>query len=109
MKSLDKDRRVRFVRALEKLARRATSSLKKPEFDEELFKAQLQNQAKIFAKLESVHLDSPYTKALLSFVNACLVTKPDKNELLSKANKLEKLKNQKAYKKDKHKKSAFRD
>lgn len=101
----EKNKRVRFVRALEKIAKRAAASLKKPEFDKELFKAQLSKAALSLSKLEPVHLDSAYTKELLSFVNECIKDDFTKDELLKKANKLHQLKNNKSYKKDKHKKN----
>lgn len=105
MKLHEKDKRIRFVRALEKIANRARSSLKKPDFDKDLFDKQLAKQVQIFSKIEPVFLDSSYTKDLLAFVNAC-TNKANKHEyLLKMANKLGQLKAQKSYKKAKHKKS----
>ncbi|WP_169763856.1 hypothetical protein [Campylobacter mucosalis] len=103
----EKAKRVKYIRALEKFAKSTISALKREDFDEVQFYDRVGKNAKILEKLEPVYLDSPYTKALENFVNQA-VQKVGKTELLRDANLLEKLKNQKNYKKDKHK-NKFKD
>ena len=63
--------------------------------------------SKIFDKTPAINLNSSYTKAMQEFVNACLDFSLSKNDLLSKANYLDKIKNNQ-YKKEKHK-NKFKD
>ncbi|MCW1360390.1 hypothetical protein OLQ22_04430 [Campylobacter jejuni] len=95
--------RVRYVRNLEKFANSASSALKREDYDEKLFQERMLKNAQNFNKTPAVVLNSSYTKELENFVNACLDFKFSKNELLTKANNLDKLKKQQSYKKDKHK------
>ncbi|MBE2983782.1 hypothetical protein CCAL9344_00260 [Campylobacter sp. RM9344] len=103
----EKAKRVKYLRALEKFAKFATSSLKRDDFDEEAFRARVAKNAEIISKVESVYLDQPYTKALEEFINL-LITNAKKDELLKSANALDKLRKSKTYKKDKHK-NKFKD
>ncbi|QKF92098.1 hypothetical protein [Campylobacter sp. CCUG 57310] len=98
----DKFRRVKYLRGLEKFAKSAISGLKREDYDEEQFRLRVAKNAEILAKIEPVYLDSAYSKALEKFVNL-IIANNDRNELLDAANSLEKLKNSKTYKKDKHK------
>ena len=92
----DKFKRVKYLRALEKFAKSAINGLKRDDFDE-----------KVIEKIEAVYLDQPYSKALENFINL-LIKNASKEELLKAANLLDKLKNQKTYKKEKHK-NKFKD
>lgn len=103
----DKFKRVKYLRALEKFAKSAISGLKREDFDEERFRARAGKNAEILTKIEPVYLDSSYSKELEKFVNS-VIAKLDRDELLSLANSLDKLRNSKTYKKDKHKKK-FKD
>lgn len=97
--------RTKYIRSLEKFYNAAVAGLKKADFDKDLFAKSMQKNAKIFDKCEPVELNSAYLKDLQGFANACLDLKCGKNELLTKANALDKLKNAKK-KGEKHKKSA---
>lgn len=98
----DKSSRIKYIRALERFAKSAISILKRDDFDENLFKIRTEKNYEILKKIEAVYLDQPYTKALENFVKSVLANK-NKDELIKEANLLEKLKNSKTYKKDKHK------
>ena len=99
----DKFKRVKYLRGLEKFAKSAISGLKREDFEEERFRARVEKNAEILVKIEPVYLDSPYSKGLENFVNL-VISKQSREELLNSANALEKLKNSKTYKKEKHKK-----
>ncbi|MCR4941415.1 MAG: hypothetical protein K5978_01300 [Campylobacter sp.] len=103
----EKAKRVRYIRALEKFAKSAINGLKRADFNEDEFRLRIQKNEKNLTKLEAVYLDNVYTKTLENFVNA-LLGNHEKSELLRMANLLLKLKNQKNYKKDKHK-NKFKD
>ena len=108
----EKDKRVKYIRALERFVKSAIAVLKREDFDEELFKVRMQKNYQVVAKVEPVVLDSGYTKALEMFVNSVLhVLKNPQDDfrqnLLKEANALEKLKNNYSYKKDKHKNSGY--
>lgn len=64
---------------------------------------ELKKNTQILEKVEPVLLNDPYTKALENFANSVIQNK-NKDELLKEANLLDKLKNSKNYKKEKHKK-----
>lgn len=98
----EKAKRVKYIRALEKFAKSAISILKREDFNIDEFKIRVDKNAKILKKVEPVYLDSAYTKAIENFINLILVC-DDKDTLLKSANQLDKLKNSKNYKKDKHK------
>lgn len=107
MKNNEKSIRVKYIRNLEKFINSAISSLKKENFNQELFKERMIKNSKIFDKTPAINLNSSYTKAMQEFVNACLDFSLSKNDLLSKANYLDKIKNNQ-YKKEKHK-NKFKD
>lgn len=64
---------------------------------------ELKKNTQILEKVEPVLLNDSYTKALENFANSVIQNK-NKDELLKEANLLDKLKNSKNYKKEKHKK-----
>ncbi|WP_149719749.1 hypothetical protein [Campylobacter concisus] len=103
----DKFKRVKYLRSLEKFAKSAINGLKRDDFDESEFRQRVEKNAKIMEKVEAVYLDQPYSKALENFINL-LIKNASKEELLKAANLLDKLKNQKTYKKEKHK-NKFKD
>lgn len=99
----EKSARTRYIRNLEKFYRLSASALKKEDFNKELFNQRVLKNAEFFKKSPPVQLNSAYTKELESFVNACLSLNLNKQELINKANSLDKLKNTQNYKKSKHK------
>lgn len=104
----EKAQRVKYIRALERFAKSAISILKRDSFDEELFKIRVEKNLEILQKVTPVFLDQPYTRGLEIFVRL-VVAQKEKDELIKEANLLEKLKNSKNYKKDKHKKKIMSD
>lgn len=100
--SLEKEERVKYLRALERFSKSLISILKREDFDEDKFKKRRDKNYEILQKVKPVFLDQAYPKALSAFANLALKSS-DKEELLKSANSLEKLKNSKNYKKDKHK------
>ena len=106
MKTDNKFDRVKYIRALEHFANSAISILKRDDFDEELFKNRVTKNLQARSLIQKSYLDRPYTKALETFVG--LVASFETKELLLKeANRLEKLKKSKSYKKEKHKNKKF--
>lgn len=102
----EKAKRVKYIRALERFCKSAIAILKRDDFDNELFKIRIQKNLDVLKKVEPIFLDQPYTKALENFANSLALLK-NRDELLKEANLLEKLKNSKTYKKEKHKKVTF--
>ncbi|MGH1600653.1 hypothetical protein [Campylobacter majalis] len=100
----EKAKRVKYLRALEKFAKSAVTSLKRDDFDENEFRLRMNKNAKIFEKAQAVYLDNAYTKELENFVNL-VFSNGEKTQMIKSANLLDKLRNQKTYKKEKHKNS----
>ncbi len=104
----DKIKRIKYIRALEKFAMVTVKSLKRGDFEWEKFRALVEKNAAWLETIEPVYLDQPYTKALCEFVNMTLnATEPA--SLIRAANTLEKFRNARNYKKDKHKGGDFND
>ncbi len=101
----EKFNRVRYIRGLERFAIAVVKAIKRDDFDEAKFIAVIEKNYRLLNKIEPVFLDQPYTKALCEFVNLCLKNGVNKDEILKSANHLDRLKNSKNYKKDKHKNS----
>ncbi len=99
----EKQDRTRYIRALERFYNTINSMLKKENFNEGLFEQGLKKAYEILQKNKPVCLYSNYTRGLELFAKECMSFKFSKNELISKSNALDKLKNAKSYKKDKHK------
>lgn len=97
----EKTLRVKYLRALEKICKCSYFGFKKENFDKEKFQERMEKNKKIVEKCEAVNLNSSYNKSLENFVNHCLDFSKQKEELLSLANALDKLK--KGEKKEKHK------
>ncbi|GEM_PF-91636 len=115
----EKALRLRYIRALEKFAKRAINLLKAPEedFHFEKFKKKMDENFKDVEKVEVVRLDNGYMSKLEEYVNLILRTitnhskdfEDEKSLLLKEANLLHKEKNKNIYKKDKHSKHKFND
>ncbi|MBT3881708.1 MAG: hypothetical protein HOF69_00430 [Campylobacteraceae bacterium] len=115
----EKALRLRYIRALEKFAKRAINLLKAPEedFHFEKFKKKMDENFKDVEKVEVVRLDNGYMSKLEEYVNLILRTitnhskdfEDEKSILLKEANLLHKEKNKNIYKKDKHSKHKFND
>jgi hypothetical protein len=115
----EKDLRLRYIRVLEKFAKRAINLLKAPaeDFHHEKFKKKMNENFKYVKKVEVVRLDNEYMSKIESYVNIILSTlenhsitfEEEKSMLLKEANLLHKEKNKNIYKKDKHSKHKFND
>ncbi|GKH61336.1 hypothetical protein [Campylobacter ureolyticus] len=103
MKINEKNKRVKYLRALDRFVKSAINILKREDFDDEIFRKRVEKNTQTLEKVEPVLLNDPYTKALENFANSVIQNK-NKDELLKEANLLDKLKNSKNYKKEKHKK-----
>ena len=100
----EKNKRIKYLRSLEKFTKSTINGLKREDFDEVAFLSRVAKNTEILRKVEPVFLDQPYAKALENFVNLTIVG-DSKDALISAANSLQKLKNRKTYKKQKHKNS----
>ncbi|GEM_PF-5315000 len=96
-KNDEKAKRVKFLRALEKIANAAFLALKREDFDEEKFRFSMRRNGEFLAKIEPVFLDKPYNKKLLEFVNLVL-SGGEKDVLVKRANELDKLKKSGSFK-----------
>jgi len=111
MKISDKSERIKYIRALDRFVKSAIAMLKRDDFDGAIFCAKISKNLEVLRRVEAVYLDSPYTRALESFANEIINQTAkfdeqnyiDTTTLIRQANGLEKLKNAKSYKKDKHK------
>lgn len=99
----EKALRIKYIRTLERCAKRFASALKNSNFDEELFTICKKQNEKLLEKCENVFLDSTYSKELERFVYDCCYKNYAFSDLIAKYNFLEKLKNSNHYKKEKHK------
>jgi hypothetical protein len=102
----EKEKRVKYVRGLERFVKSATALLKREDFDAELFRTRVFKNYTVLSKIEAVPLDSPYTRALEDFANITITTvdktdvdDPIKPLLQKEANAIEKLKSNASYKK----------
>ena len=93
------NKRVKYIRALDRFVKSAINILKREDFDDEIFIKRVEKNTQILEKVEPVLLK----KALENFANSVIQNK-NKDELLKEANLLDKLKNSKNYKKERHKK-----
>jgi len=113
----DKVLRLKYIRVLEKFAKRTISLLKLNDFDFEQFKIKTLRNYEEVKKAEKVRLNSAYLVSLKNYTELILKTithhsktfEAEKNLLLKEANLLHKEKNRNNYKKDKHKHSKFND
>ncbi len=113
----DKQKRVRYIRVLEKFFTRTVSLLKLENFDVKPFKKRTLKNYDDIKRVEAIELNSKYLIQLIAFVNKTLLYienstesfEEERDTLLKEANLLQKEKKNNSYKKDKHKKSKFND
>ncbi|MDN5377140.1 MAG: hypothetical protein PWQ42_436 [Sulfurospirillum sp.] len=103
---------------MEKFIKSNVSYLKDPNFIIDEFKKRVEKTFETLKKVDSIRLDSSYLIALERYANDIINVlnyeeiddyKALQEELLKKANLLDKEKNKTRYKKDKHKNSSFHD
>ncbi|MGM0518712.1 MAG: hypothetical protein ACQERD_03590 [Campylobacterota bacterium] len=113
----DKQKRIRYIRVLEKFFTRTVSLLKLEDFDVELFKKRTMKNYEDLKKVDSMDLHSSYLMSLTQFINKTLMYvqthsedfESERSNLLKDANLIQKEKKKKTYRKDKHKKQTFND
>lgn len=113
----EKQKRIRYIRVLEKFFTRTVSLLKLDNFNHELFKERVLKNYQDIKRVEQVDLNSKYYTELIAFINKTLSYvenhsdnfEDERETLLKEANLLQKEKNRNSYRKDKHKKSKFND
>ena len=113
----EKQKRIRYIRVLEKFFTRTVSLLKLDNFNHELFKERIVKNYQDIKRVEQVDLNSKYYTELIAFINKTLTYVENHSEsfederetLLKEANLLQKEKNRNSYRKEKHKKSKFND
>jgi hypothetical protein len=114
---IDSAVRLKYIRVLERFLRSVISYLSIPEgITKEGYSKKIENNLKYFQKTQSAVLYKGEFSDLESLVKE-IILKADseesieelKNEILYKSNKLEKTKNNRKYKKDKHKAEKFNE
>ncbi len=113
----EKQKRIRYIRVLEKFFTRTVSLLKLEDFDPNLFKERTIKNYSDIKRTEEVHLNSNYFIQLIFFINKTLSYvensskdfEDERQDLLKEANLLQKEKNRNSYRKDKHKSLKFND
>lgn len=113
----EKQLRIRYIRVLEKFFTRTVSLLKLENFDTDLFIERTKKNYEDIGRVKVVELNSNYLVDLKAFINKTLMYldhhsddfKEERETLLRDANTLQKEKNKKNYKKDKHKNSKYND
>ena len=113
----EKELRIKYIRVLEKFAKKTINLLKVSHFNFEVFKIRTIKNYEEIKKSQEVSLTSTYLISLKNFINTVLQSiqnsssgfEYDINAMLKQANLLEKEKNKNSYKKDKHKNKKFDD
>ena len=113
----DKQKRIRYIRVLEKFLTRTVSLLKLEDFNIELFKKRTIKNYEDMKKIDSMELHSSYLMSLTQFINKTLMYieshtedfETERSNLLKDANLIQKEKKKKTYRKEKHKKQKFND
>ncbi|SKB37453.1 hypothetical protein [Malaciobacter marinus] len=113
----EKQERIKYIRVLEKFFTRTLSLLRLDDFNTQLFIQRTKKNFEDLNRVKSVDLHSNYLTELKDFINKTMsyINNPiddfqeQRLTLLKDANLLQKEKNKKNYKKQKHKKSKFDD
>ncbi|AXH15283.1 hypothetical protein [Malaciobacter mytili] len=113
----EKQQRIRYIRVLEKFFNRTLSLLKLENFDKQLFIQRTKKNYEDMNRVSAVELHSNYLTQLKDFINKTMYYtqehsssfEDERATLLKDANLLQKEKNNKNYKKDKHKKHKYND
>lgn len=116
-KAIDNSNRLRYIRALERFHKGMISYLMNtPEPTQKGFDKKIENSLKLLNRVEEIDLYKGELKDLQTLVKKMISYKESdedivniREELLYSANQLDKSKNAKRYKKDKHTSSKFED
>ncbi len=111
MKIEDKTLRVKHMRLLEKFLKSSASILKLENFNYELFQKRTLKIYGLLQNLKEIRVDSSYLKSLQDFTkltmrilkNEELKEQEKRNILLKEVNLIQKNRNKKTYKREKHK------
>jgi len=114
-KAIENSNRLRYVRALERFYKSMIAYLSNnDEVTKEGYDKKIENALRVYQRVEEVALYKGDLQDLQKFVKKMIAYRESdgdidmiKEELLYNANQLEKSKNAKRYKKDKHSKSKF--
>jgi len=114
-KVIENSNRLRYVRALERFHKSIISYLlNTPQLSKEGYEKKVDNSLKLLQRVQEVVLYKGELQDLQLFVKKLVAYKDDeksiediKDEILYASNQLEKSKNSKKYKKDKHSKSKY--
>ncbi|QOP46088.1 hypothetical protein [Sulfurimonas paralvinellae] len=116
-KAIDNANRLRYVRALERFSKSIISYLSNSdELSKERYDKKIDNALKVYQRVEEIALYKGDLQELQKLVKKMIVYKESsedieniKEDLLYSINQLEKNKNARRYKKDKHSKSKYED
>jgi len=116
-KAIDNANRLRYIRALQRFQKSILSYLSNSDvLDNDKYNKKIQNALKLLNRVEEVQVYKGELQDLQQLVKKMISYKDSdedistiKEELLYSANQLEKNKNAKRYKKDKHSKSKYED
>ncbi|SFV75604.1 hypothetical protein MNB_SM-3-1019 [hydrothermal vent metagenome] len=116
-KTIESGKRLRYVRALERFHKSIVSYLSNnPEPSYEVFLKKVKNGMKYLQRVEEVQLYKGELQDLQNLVKLILSYQENsadilkiQDEIIYRSNQLEKSKNAKRYKKDKHVKSKYKD
>jgi hypothetical protein len=114
-KVIENSNRLRYVRALERFHKSIISYLlNTPQLSKEGYEKKINNSLKLLQRVQEVVLYKGELQDLQLFVKKIVAYKDDeksiediKDEILYASNQLEKSKNSRKYKKDKHSKSKY--
>ena len=117
VKAVENAQRLRYVRSLERFLKGVLSYLANtPELTQELYDKKIQNSLKLLNRIEEIDLYKGDLKDMQALVKKMISYKGSsddiqniKEELLYSANQLEKSKNARRYKKEKHSSSVYDD
>lgn len=114
-KQIDKFNRQKYITELEKISKNLFRMFRDTKITADSFMVKFEQLKKRFDDKESIHLDSEYHQQLKEYIQrlyqqTCLANSFEDKDLddirdaeMSNLNRLQKLKNESSYKKDKHK------
>jgi len=116
-KVIENSNRLRYVRALQRFQKSIVSYLtNSEELTKEQYDKKIDNALKLLNRVEPMQLYKgelqdleAHVKKMIAYKEATVSADEIKTDLLYSANQLEKSKNAKKYKKDKHSQSKFKD
>jgi hypothetical protein len=116
-KAIDNANRLRYIRALERFHKSIISYLSNtPELSKEKFIKKIENSQKLLNRIEEIALYKGELQDLQNLVKKIISLKDSENEvedikedILYSSNQLDKSKNARRYKKDKHSNSKYEE